>query len=169
MSTILTRRTGRQRNGLSSIFATDPFGRLRDEFDQMLTTWFSDQNTSPMSSFAPSLDLSETETNYVVKVDLPGIQPNEINVQVSDNVLTISGERKFEKTDGKEKEHENKNGTSHFVERFHGTFSRSIVMPGAVKQKNIDATYRDGVLTISLPNGQSPISSNLRRLIDYGN
>ena len=156
MTTILARRANRNRTGLSSIFSMDPFSTLRDEFDQMLSTWSQDHDTTAFTSFSPSLDLNETDANYEVQVDLPGIQANEINVQLSDNVLTISGERKYERTDGKEdgKEKPKKNGTTHFVERFHGSFSRSIVLPGTVKQDKIDAKYNDGVLTVTLPKAE---------------
>ena len=87
-----------------------------------------------------------------MKVDLPGLQASDFNVQLSENVLTISGERQYEKTDGKEK---GKNGpTPHYVERYHGTFSRTIMLPGAVKNDQIDAQYRDGVLTVTLPKAE---------------
>jgi HSP20 family protein len=151
MNSTVTRRTNR-REGLPSIFSMDPLSRMREEFDHMLSTWFTDNDASRMSSFSPSLDLNETENSYEVHVDLPGLQPNEINVQLSDNVLTIHGERKFEKTDEKEKGH--KNGPKHVIERFHGTFSRSVMLPGAVKSDKIDANYKDGVLSISLPKAE---------------
>lgn len=150
MTTTLTRRAARNPAGLPSIFATDPFSSLRDEFDSMLSAWFADKTQGVQSTYTPLLDLTENEADYLVHADLPGIQPNEIKVQVSDNVLTISGERKYEKAEGKEK----KAGTPHFVERYHGTFSRSIVLPGAVKQDKIDARYHDGVLSVTLPKAQ---------------
>jgi len=152
MTTTLARRTSRSRAGLPSIFSADPFGSLRDEFDQMLSNWFSTSDNSLVQpSFSPMLDLNETDSNYEVKVDLPGIQASDLHVQVSDNVLTISGERKYEKTDGKKGESKKNGGTPHYVERYHGTFSRSVMLPTAVKQDKIDAQYRDGVLTVTLP------------------
>jgi len=157
MSTTISRRPTRGRTGLPSVFVTDPFGMLRDEFDQMLTNWFSNSdNPAALPSFSPSLDLSETDMNYEVKVDLPGIKGNEVQVQVADNVLTISGERKGEKHDGHKP-----NGTPHFVERYHGTFSRSIVLPAAVKQDKIEAQYRDGVLTVMLPKAEETKPCNI--------
>jgi len=150
MSTTLSRRIHRGRAGLPSVFSTDPFGTLRDEFDQMLANWFSTtDNAATLPSFAPMLDMSETDANYEVKVDLPGVKASEVNVQVADNVLTISGERKYEKTEGKKD-----GGKPHCIERYHGTFSRSIVLPAAVKQDKIDAQYRDGVLTVLLPKAE---------------
>ena len=101
MTTTLARRTNRSRNGLPSIFSTDPFGALRDEFDQMLSNWFSSSDAAGTTSFSPLLDLNETDSSFEVKVDLPGIQASDLHVQVSDNVLTINGERKYEKTEGK--------------------------------------------------------------------
>jgi len=147
MTTTLARRPTRGKNGLPSIFSVDPFGSLRDEFDQMLSNWFSTTDKSiAFPSFAPLLDMHETDANYEVKIDLPGVKASEINVQISDNVLTISGERTCEKSSGKEK-----GATAHHVERYHGSFSRSIMLPAAVKQDKIDAQYRDGVLTVILP------------------
>jgi HSP20 family protein len=147
MATTLARRAPRQRNGLPSIFSTEPFGTLREEFDQLLSNWFSSADTSiAFPTFAPLLDMNETDGAYEVKLDLPGVKANEINVQVSENVLTISGERKCEKASEKDKA-----GTPHHIERYHGTFSRSIVLPSAVNQEKIDAQYHDGVLTVTLP------------------
>jgi HSP20 family protein len=154
MSTTLARRSSGNRTGLSSIFSIDPFNDLRGEFDQMLSNWFETNESSAIPSFSPSLDLKETDTNYEIHADLPGIKANEINVKLTDNVLTISGERKCEKTDCKEKG--TKNGaTTHIVERFHGTFSRSIMLPGNVKKDKVDAQYHDGVLTVIVPKAEA--------------
>jgi len=119
----------------------------------MLSTWFFDNAPTIPAGFSPSLDLHETDTDYEIKVDLPGLQANDIQVQLSENVLTISGERKYEKTDDKDQEAK-KSGTTHLVERFYGSFTRSIMLPGAVKQDAIDATYRDGVLCIKVPKAE---------------
>lgn len=87
MSTTLARRN---RSTLPSVFSHDPFGALREEFDQMLSQWFNNSDSFPLKgSFTPMLDLHETDSSYEVKVDLPGIQAEDINVQVMDNVLTI--------------------------------------------------------------------------------
>ena len=123
---------------------------MREEFDHMLSNWFDGGGHEMAATYMPSFDLTETDSHYQVHADLPGIQANELKVQVSDNVLTISGERKFEKNEGGEKDKKNA-ARPHFVERYHGSFSRSIVLPGNVKQDKIDAQYRDGVLTVMLP------------------
>ena len=89
----------------------------------------------------------------VVKVDLPGLQASDLNVQVNENVLTISGERKYEKKDEK-KDEKTGNLTPHYIERYHGTFSRSVVLPAPVKQDKIEAEYKDGVLSVTLPKAE---------------
>jgi len=141
---------------MPSVFSADPMSAMRDEFDNMLSNWFTGNGWGMHATFSPSFDLSESDADYTVKADLPGVQANELNVQVADNVLTISGERKYEKSDGGEKDKKDEKDkksvpTSHFVERYHGSFSRSIVLPGSVKNDKIDAEYHDGVLTIKLP------------------
>jgi len=146
MPTTLARRS--RPAGLPSIFSVDPFSSLRDEFDQMLSNWFSTSENASMMSISPLLDLHEVDDNYEVQIDLPGVQANELKVQVSDNVLTISGERKYEKTEGK------KGSTPRHVERSYGSFTRSVTLPGAVKQDKIDAQYKEGVLKITLPKSE---------------
>jgi len=151
MTTTITRRPNSGRTTLPSVFSTDPFGSLRDEFDQMLTNWFSTSDrSSTLSSFAPSMDMNESDTQYEVMVDLPGIKASDVHVQLSDNVLTISGERKSEK-----KENGKDGAKCHCVERYQGSFSRSIALPAAINQDQIDAQYRDGVLTVTVPKAEA--------------
>lgn len=154
MTTTLAPHGSGNRTGLSSIFSIDQLSSLRKEFDQMLSNWFTDREGGTFPSYAPSLDLTESDENYEIKADLPGVKANEIKVQLSDNVLTISGERKYEKTKGHEKG--KKNGlTPHFTERFHGTFARSVSLPGSVKSDEVDAQYHDGVLTVIVPKAEN--------------
>jgi HSP20 family protein len=118
---------------------------MREEFNQ-LAHRFGDWEHGWPSGGAPSVDLSETETELAARFDLPGIKASEIDIQVTDNVLTVSGERSEEK--------EEKKGNSrsfHRIERRMGSSSRSIVLPCAVNRDKVDATYKDGVLSIKLP------------------
>jgi HSP20 family protein len=92
---------------------------------------------------APPLDMIETEKTISLKLDLPGVSPKEIDVQVSGNQLIVSGERKEER--------EEKGETFHRVERRTGRFSRSILLPCDVQDDGVDAKYQDGVLKITLP------------------
>jgi HSP20 family protein len=100
------------------------------------------------AAFSPAIDLQETETAYVAKADLPGLEKEKIDVSVSGNVLTISGERK-----GETRQEDAQQGF-YTTERSYGSFSRSISLPGPVDEGGIVADYRDGVLTVTLPKAQ---------------
>jgi HSP20 family protein len=99
-----------------------------------------------MLMLSPPLDMSETDTAVRIRMDLPGVAPNEIDIQVSGNQLTVTGERK--------EESEEKGATFHRIERRTGQFSRSITLPCTVDEGKIDAMYQDGVLCISLPKSE---------------
>jgi len=107
----------------------DFFGRASQ--DQNLTTW------------APAVDIYEGEHELVVKADLPDIQPEALDVRVENNILTIRGERKFEK------KVDEKNYLR--VERAYGSFARSFSLANTVNTEAIKADYKDGVLTLSIP------------------
>ena len=94
-------------------------------------------------SWAPSVDIFEHEGNLVLKAELPGVDPKDVDVRVENNVLTLRGERKFETEVKKEKYHR--------VERAYGTFSRSFTLPNVVDTEKIKADYKDGVLQVTLP------------------
>ena len=107
----------------------DFFGRASQE--QNLTTW------------APAVDIYENGHELVVKADLPDIKPEELDIRVENNILTIRGERKFEK------KVDEKNYLR--VERAYGSFARSFSLANTVNIDAIKAEYRDGVLTLSVP------------------
>ncbi len=115
-------------NQLNRMF-NDFFGRATQE--QNLTTW------------APAVDIYEGEHELVVKADLPDIKPEELDIRVENNILTIRGERKFEKKS------EEKNYLR--VERAYGSFARSFSLASTVNTDAIKADYKDGVLTLSVP------------------
>lgn len=98
--------------------------------------------------FAPELELKEREGTYVLRVDLPGLREQDINVQVDDdNVLTISGERRQEET--------KREGAYEYSERSYGSFRRSIQLPRGVETSKIDADFRNGVLEVHVPKGEA--------------
>lgn len=111
----------------------EPFGLLRRPFGRM-------------EGWGLSLDVAEEDAAYVVKASLPGMKPEEIDVTVSDNVLTIRGEMKRDEEIAEEK--------YHLRERRYGAFSRSITLPGVVETDKIEAQYADGVLTLRLPKSE---------------
>ena len=99
-------------------------------------------NHADLASWAPAVDIYETENELVVKADLPDLQDKDIDVRVVNNTLTIRGERKFEK-DVEEDNYLR-------IERAYGSFMRSFTLPNTVSSENIRADYRNGVLTLHM-------------------
>jgi HSP20 family protein len=109
--------------------------RMRRMFD-----WDEDEGAKTFA-FSPRLNVAETESGYEVTVDLPGMKPEEVNVEFRDDALWITGERKSE-TEEKEKAY-------HRVERHYGSFRRIIRLDTDVNPESIGANYKEGVLTIT--------------------
>jgi len=102
---------------------------------------------SNLTPWAPAVDIYETENELVVKADLPDVNPQDLDIRVENNILTIRGERKFE-TQG----HEKVNESNYLrIERAYGSFSRSFSLANSVNSEAIKADYHNGVLTLSLP------------------
>ena len=120
----------------------EPRRGMLDEFEQMMSRLWGEGDEGWFSA-VPSIDLSESPTAVEAKIDLPGVKPEEIDIQLNGNVLTISGHREEEKQE-KEK-------TFHRLERRSGDFSRSFTLPCPVEEDEVAAEHRDGVLTITLP------------------
>jgi HSP20 family protein len=120
------------------------FAELRHRLDQA----FRDLSEGSQRGWTPSMDLIRKEDALVLRADIPGIKPDEVKIEVEDDVLTVSGEHREEKEEKKE----------HYVrrERRYGSFSRSMVLPRGVKADDIDASTEHGVLevTIPLPKGE---------------
>ena len=133
----------------------DPLRSIRDEMDSLWSRLVGDRDEGVFNGrLVPSLDLSETPTAFEVRMDLPGVKPEEVDIQLSNNMLMVSGERKEEK--------EEKNGKFHRIERRRGSFSRSVMLPAAVAEDKIDAKYSDGVLTVTLPKSQPTQSRKIK-------
>ena len=94
-------------------------------------------------NWAPAVDIYEHEGNIVLKAELPGIDPQDVDVRCENNVLTLRGERKYD--------NEVKQENYHRVERAYGGFTRSFTLPSVVDQEKIKAEYKDGVLELTLP------------------
>ncbi len=119
---------------------------LRGDVDDMFREFFRGfGRMDGADEWAPAADIDEAEDAWLVTADLPGLSQKEISITLRDNVLTIHGERKTEK-----REKDTKGGT-HRTERFAGMFSRSFTLPGGVKTEEVQAKYKDGVLTVTLP------------------
>jgi len=98
---------------------------------------------SSLTAWAPAVDIYETEHELVLKADLPDIDPKDLDIRVENNILTIRGERKFEK---------NVNEENYLrVERSYGSFTRSFTLANTVNSEAIKAAYENGVLTLTIP------------------
>jgi HSP20 family protein len=124
-----------------------PLDDLYREMDSLVHQFFSDDNgTGTGREFVPTLNVSESEAAYEVTVDLPGLKPEDVSVEVHENQLTISGKRAFEQ--------EEKGSTFHRIERRSGEFRRVIALPAAVDEAKISADYQQGVLKVTLPKSE---------------
>lgn len=129
---------------------------LRDEMDRLWNRFFGDwPSLEPFrGEWVPSLDVSETKDDLVVKVEVPGLEAKDIDISIINDVLTIKGEKKQEK--------EEKDEDFHRVERAYGTFSRSIRLPVDVDSNRIKATHKNGVLKIVLPKSEKAKSKEIK-------
>jgi len=120
-------------------------------FDRLFDRAFSDflapvADGAATRGWLPAVDIKETPAALSLAVELPGLSKDDVNVTVEDNILTISGERKFEKSVKEE--------NFHRVERSYGAFSRSFALPRNVTFDQIDAKHVNGVLTLTLPKAE---------------
>jgi HSP20 family protein len=117
---------------------------LQEQFNRLFSDAFERTGEeSNLTSWAPAVDIFETEHELVVKADLPDVDPKDLDIRVENNILTIRGERKFEK-----KVDENNYLR---VERPYGSFARSFSLANTVNAEAIKADYQNGVLTLSIP------------------
>jgi HSP20 family protein len=125
------------------------FDRIRREMDRL---WDSFLEGRPMrraeesGEWLPSLDVSETKNDVVIKAELPGMDPKDIDISLANGFLTIKGEKKHEK--------EEKEENYHLVERSYGSFTRSVRLPREVQSDKISASFKNGVLRVTLPKSE---------------
>ncbi len=127
----------------------DPFremAELRATMDRLLNETRNLPVSSEDSIWMLPLDVSETEDAFIVKASLPGVNPDDIDISITENVLTIKAEIKAQK--------EIENARYHLQERRYGTFSRSITLPTTVNADAVDAVYENGVLTLNIPKAE---------------
>ena len=120
------------------------FTTLQDQVNRLFNESFRTHGEeSALTTWAPAVDIYETPNELVVKADLPDVSEKDIDIRVENNLLTIRGERKVEKSVSEE----------NFlrVERTYGAFSRSFSLPNTVNSEAIGADYKNGVLTVTLP------------------
>jgi HSP20 family protein len=119
---------------------------LQSEMNRLFNTFFDTPTATPGDSgrrWIPAMDLVETDEHFVIRADLPGLSDEDVNVELEDNVLTVSGERKAEREDRKEGYYR--------VERAYGRFQRSLTLPEGVDAEKIEASFDKGVLEVRIP------------------
>ncbi len=120
--------------------------RLRSEMDRLWDEYFGSGRRAlqPLEeAWMPAVDISETSDKITVKAEIPGMEAKDIDISMVGDTLTIKGEKKAER--------EEKDENFHLVERTYGSFSRSMKLPAAVDADKVEATYKNGVLTVVLP------------------
>ena len=119
---------------------------IQSEMNRLFNTFFEPPaggNGSVMRRWSPAMDLVETKDQYVLKADLPGVSEGDVKIELDDNVLTVSGERKAAHEEAKEGYYR--------VERAYGSFSRSLTLPEGVDADSISASFDRGVLELRVP------------------
>ncbi len=127
----------------------DPFreleevsNRLNRVFGRPLSRIEPNTEMLPMADWMPSADISETDTSYLIKAEIPGVAKEDVKVTIENGMLTIQGERKMEK--------EEKNKKFHRIERSYGSFMRSFRVPDDADESGVKAEFKDGVLSVTL-------------------
>jgi len=128
----------------------DPFHdilSIKENFDRLLQDYFGGFSEKKAEEvWYPLIDIKENPDEIVVAAEIPGMKKSDIKLAISDNQLSIQGERKMEK--------EEKNETYYRIERTYGKFKRVITLPSEVEDEKVTATYKDGILQIRLPKSE---------------
>jgi HSP20 family protein len=128
---------------------------MQNEMNRLFNTFFDSPSIrgangvqAPLSRWIPAMDVVEGAEEFVLRADLPGMSESDVKIEVEENVLTISGERKSE--------HEQRNQGYYRVERASGSFSRSLTLPEGVDAESIQASFANGVLEVKIPKPEQP-------------
>ncbi len=139
---------------MNQVMKWDPFAQL-ENMQRELATWVDVRAARPnaVAEWAPVVDILEEEKAYVIKAELPEMKKDDIHVQLEGGVLTITGERKVER--------EEKTRKYHRVERSYGAFARSFELPENIDANRIDASYKDGVLTVAVAKSEQALPKQI--------
>jgi HSP20 family protein len=129
-------------------FSAPVFG-LRREIDRLFEDTFGRGNNG-MSAWSPAVDVRETEKELRLEVELPGINPEDVELTAENGVLTVRGEKKTERKEGDDE------SRYHMIERSFGTFTRSFQLPKGLDESKIEADYNHGILSIHIPKAALP-------------
>jgi HSP20 family protein len=145
---------------LSAWPSIDRWSNLRDELNSLfeMPIWSNFGHQSQLfSGWTPALDLYQNKDNVVAIVELPGMRKDDIEISLHDGMLTISGERKSESSNGEDSER---------TERFTGKFRRSITLPTRVDAGKVSANYKDGILAVTLPKAEEAKPKQIQVNVD---
>ena len=133
------------------------FDRMRREMDRLWDSFLEGKRVrryGEAGEWLASIDVSETENDLIIRAELPGIDPKDIDISLNNGYLTIKGEKKQEK--------EEKDENYHLVERSYGSFSRSVQLPGEVQSEKIKASFKNGVLIVKIPKSKESKKKEIR-------
>ena len=127
-----------------------------DDMNKMISNVYENDWNFPVRSktnWSPEVDVKESDNSFTLTADIPGLTKKDVNLNVSDNVLSISGERKVED--------EKESGNFHYRERRYGSFSRTFNLPETVKEEDISASFKNGILIVELPKHEVALPKEL--------
>ena len=130
-----------------------PLGEFEDLFERYIRVFnrgvatTNESESGAAVQWRPAANISETDKEYLIKAELPEVEKKDVEVTVNDGVITIRGERRFERTDDSEKQHR--------VESFYGNFARSFTLPTDADESKIYAESKDGVLKVHVPKAEA--------------
>lgn len=128
---------------MRALVPTNGFTALRREMDRMFDQLWEGEPAVIPGEWTPAIDIADLNDTIVVKAEVPGIDPKEIQVTLDGQILTLTGEKKYEKEEKDEKHYR--------MERSMGSFARSIRLPAMVHEGQVSATFKNGLLTVRLP------------------
>lgn len=145
-----------------------PLARLHDDLDRLFDSFFGGSGMPSLARLnrpswpglasgflRPSVDIAENKTGYTIRVEIPGVEKEDVKLTIEDDTLLITGEKRQEK--------EGNDGGYHCVERSYGSFQRVISLPADCNHEKLEAKFRNGVLTITLPR-KAGVKSNAREI-----
>ncbi|SHE63385.1 heat shock protein Hsp20 [Fodinibius roseus] len=126
---------------------------MSKRFSDIMDEFFNEAVSARRNNFTPSIDISETDNQFLISAELPGMKKEDININLENSRLTISGERSFKKEEEGKKFHR--------VETRYGSFNRSFQLPDNVDEESIEASYEDGLLNISIDKDEEKVKKQI--------
>ena len=137
---------------MNTLSIWNPIHEMEELFHNRLASVLGGERVQSVA-WSPVVDIEETELNYLIRAELPGLSKEKVKVTVEDGVLTLSGERDLErKVEGK---------TFHHIERSHGTFTRSFTLPENAEAESVSANYKDGLLEIRVAKSEEALPKSI--------